>query len=305
MKRTPPLLSLVFFEASARLLSFKAAADELCVTPSAVSHRIKALEDHLGLRLFHRFNRRLVLTDAGAAYASSLRTALAGIDRATRNLLARGVAEALTVQMPPSLAAKWLLPRLPRFIERHRDIDVRINATEERVSFKRGGVDLAICHVVPPDHEGHAEVLLTEHFRPLCAPRYQIVDIGELAQLPLIYTERNPVTWAMWLEKNGETSIAPGRGLRIDPSSMAIQAAVEGVGVVLESDILAQHEISAGLLVCPFRPRCVRDLVRHYHLVVPDERVQLPKVRAFSAWLREEAGTTGDPARTEPPGHSL
>jgi LysR family glycine cleavage system transcriptional activator len=276
----------VAFESAARHTSFKLAAEELCITPSAVSHRIRGLEEQLGLALFHRFNRQLALTDAGATYYKSVRDALGSIARSTKTLTTAGTVETLVIHSPPSLAGKWLIPRLSQFIAQHPNIRVRLNATEQKVNFRRRPVDIAICHVAPEDPDLHVEVLLSERFLPLCAPKYRLDSPNELARIPLIETERNPVTWAMWLETHQVTGVDLRRALRIDPSAMALQAAVEGLGVVLESDLLARQEIASGQLICPFRGDSIEAMKHNYHVVYAASREGEMSIAAFTSWLR-------------------
>jgi LysR family glycine cleavage system transcriptional activator len=286
LKDLPSLLPLVAFEAAARHASFKLAAEELCITPSAVSHRIRALEGQLGMALFHRFNRQLALTDAGVTYFKSVRDAFGSIARSTKTLTTPGAVETLVIHSPPSLASKWLIPRLSQFIALHPDIRVRLNATEQKVNFHRRPVDVAICHVTPEDPDLHVEVLLSEQFLPLCAPKYRLDFPRELAGMPLIETERNPVTWAMWLESHRVTNVDLRTALRIDPSAMALQAAVEGLGVVLESDLLARQEIASRQLVCPFPTDSIQPISRNYHVVYAASRAREPSIAAFAVWLR-------------------
>ena len=274
------------FESAARHTSFKLAAEELCITPSAVSHRIRGLEEQLGLALFHRFNRQLALTDAGATYYKAVRDAFGSIARSTKTLTTPGTVETLVIHTPPSLASKWLLPRLSQFIALNPNIRVRLNATEQKVNFHRRPVDIAICHDAPEDPDIHVEVLLSEQFVPLCAPKYRLESPNELARLPLIETERNPVTWAMWLESHQVTSVDLRGALRIDPSAMALQAAVDGLGVVLESDLLARQEIASGQLICPFRIDSIEPMTRNYHVAYATSRESELSIAAFSGWLR-------------------
>lgn len=293
MRFLPPVAALVAFDLAVRHLSFQKAAEELCITPSAVSHRIKALEQFIGVRLFHRLNRRLILSDAGALYAKTVRDALERIEKSTRRLMEEGMTTSLNVQLPPSLATKWLLPNLPRFLETHPDFEVKVNATEGSVAFGRSPVDIIVCHF-PPDGAFHVEELIAEQFLPLCAPSKWIATPADLVRFPLIKTERNPVGWEEWLQHNEMDYIDLRGGLQFDPSSVAIQAAAAGLGIILESDILTREERRNGQLICPFNQREIRPIVRHYFLVYPTSIAEHPKVEIFVSWLRSLARDRSD-----------
>lgn len=304
-RRLPPLNALRAFEAAARHLSFTKAAEELFVTQAAISHQVKALEESLGLKLFRRFNRRLMLTDAGQAYLPPLRDALDQIAAATDKLRRAGDGGALRVSVLPSFAAKWLLPRLSRFRALHPQIDVLVHASGELADFERDGIDLAIRY-----GRGRYPGLETSFFMddvvfPVCSPRLlegskPLRKPADLAHHTLLHdptTDDSSKDWVTWLKAAGVTGVDATRGPGFTDSSMVLQAAIDGQGVALGRSALAGNDLEAGRLVQPFGPAIASDF--RYYLVLPPGAAGRPKVRLFKDWLLAEAGTadaSGPPA---------
>lgn len=295
-RHLPPLNALRAFEAAARHLSFTKAAEELFVTQAAVSHQVKALEETLGIALFRRFNRRLMLTDAGQAYLPPLREALDQIALATERLKTVEDSGALKVSVLPSFAAKWLLPRLSRFRARHPEIDVLVSAKDALVDFARDEADIAIRF-----GWGRYPGLTTHDFMgdvvfPVCSP--EILKSGpplekpaDLKQHTLLHdptTVTDAIDWRGWLKAAGVTGVDPTRGPGFTDTAMVIQAAVEGQGVALGRSALAGNDLEAGRLVKPFGPEIPSDL--RYYIVYPPAAADKAKVAAFRDWLLEEAG---------------
>jgi len=288
----PPLTALRAFEAAARLLSFTRAADELAVTQAAVSHQIKGLEEWLGVLLFQRMPRRLVLTEAGRELLSSVRDAFDRIEAAVSRTRRNDGSGPLTVTVVPSFAAKWLVPRLGRFQAAHPDIEVRI-AADARLTQFDDGVDLAIRA-----GRGHwpglvCERLLDEELFPVCSPRLlagpmPLSEPADLRHHTLLHDDFEH-DWRMWLQAAGATGIDWRRGPRFSDSSMVVQAAVEGQGVALARSALAHEDLKAGRLVRPFRIDIASDLA--YYIVCPAAHVGRHKVRAFRDWLMREAAS--------------
>ena len=300
-RRLPPLNALRAFEAAARHLSFTKAAEELYVTQAAISHQIKALEATLDVQLFRRLNRRLMLTDAGQLYLPALTEAFDGIDAATGRLRADENAGSLTVSVANSLAAKWLLPRLPRFRERHPEIDVEVSATDRLVDFGRDNVDMGIRYGLGNYPGLKVDPLMEDTVFPVCSP--QLAD-GRLVDglVPLrapedlrrhtllhddVSTGEAP-DWRRWLTAAGVTGVNPERGPRYSHSSLVLQAAIDGQGVALGRSSLVSLDLEAGRLVQPFGPT----LPSHYacYVVSPVATAERPKIKAFRDWLLEEAG---------------
>jgi LysR family transcriptional regulator, glycine cleavage system transcriptional activator len=287
------LKSIQAFEAAARLESFALAADELFVTPSAVSHQIKLLEDQLSVRLFHRVHRAVVLTDSGRHYAEEIGAAFARIDKATRDIERVAKTDILTLHSTPSFATQWLMPRLARFSARHPDIDLRLHASNDAVDLTREAVDIDLRYGARRLQPAGTMVLdlPSETIVPLCSPRlmqgtHAIRDIMDLQHHTLIHSEGCLVGWRDWMRMHRKTSLDISRGPRFDRSFMAISAAADGVGVCLESLLLVQRELETGRLVAPFGFDGLK--VQGYTLNLLKSYADLPKVKCFQDWLFEE-----------------
>jgi LysR family transcriptional regulator, glycine cleavage system transcriptional activator len=280
-RRLPPLNALKAFEAAARHESFTRAAEELCVTQGAVSHQVKALEAELGLKLFNRERQRLVITEGGRAYLAVVRDAFDRIADGTERLLQRQSGSALTVSTSPNFAAKWLVHRLGRFAEVHPEIDLRVSASLQHIDFAREDIDLAVRH-----GDGTA----TELF-PACSPklldgRNGLRSPADLGRFPLLHVN-DRLGWRQWLDYAGITGVDAARGPILNQASMAIDAAVDGQGVVLARTALAAWDLIGGRLVRPFDVAMPASYA--YWIVCPKAVAKLPKIVAFSDWLLAEA----------------
>ena len=281
------------FEAAARLSSFALAAEELFVTPSAVSHQIRALEERFGVQLFHRLHRAVILTDAGRRYAEEIATAFARIKTATLELGRTAKSDILTVHSAPSFATQWLMPRLARFSAAHPGIDVRLSASSEAVDLVASAVDLDIRYGsknIPPAGI-IALAFPPETIVPLCAPglakgKLPIRKPSDLCRHVLIHSENCLIGWREWERRYRVSKLDFGRGPRFDRSFMAISAAADGMGVCLESLLLAQRELESGRLVAPLGMDGPQ--IRGYTMNVLKSSVDLPKVRAFGDWMFTE-----------------
>jgi len=286
------LSALRSFEAAARHASFVMAAGELHITPSAVSHQIKLLEDELGISLFHRAHRSVILTDAGRKYAEEISAAFARIDVATRNIGHSEKFDILTVHSTPSFAAQWLMPRLARFGSLNSGIDVRLNASSTPVDLLANDVDIDIRYGATLKPSGTLALPLPEEtIVPMCSPR--ILEDGpplkvpaDIAQFTLIHSELCLVGWRDWKRKYPDVAFDIMRGPRFDRSFMSISAAVDGLGVCLESPMLAERELQTGRLVAPLGFDGLK--VQGYTLNVLKTDAELPKIQSFRAWLFEE-----------------
>jgi LysR family glycine cleavage system transcriptional activator len=286
----PPLKALLAFEAASRHGSFSRAAEELGVTPSAVSHHIQKLEDFLGVRIFSRHAGRAVLTNAGRIYAREIERAFGTIMGATRLVAPQSQRDHLFVASGPSFAAKWLQPRIGNFIEQHPEIGIRLSTISDLRDLESIRFDLAIAYGCPPVVNGRqVEPLLAERLRPLCSPRLieqvQLREPGDLSRATLIHSS-NALTWTDYLRKVVGSNVRARHELWFDRSTMAIDAAVEGLGVVLESEILAADELEKGTLVAPFRDPEFEVETISYYLVRSVEAKGRVHVAAFEAWLR-------------------
>ena len=293
----PPLSALRAFEATARLRSFGKAALELNVTPAAISHQIHALEEDLGVRLFHRLNRSIELTASARVLLPGLSDAFAGIQASVRRLRAHNDTGTLTVTASPSIAAKWLVLRLHRFQERHPEIDVRISTSDEIVDLTKGDFDIAIRYGGGRYPGLAIELLMQNEVFPACSPR--LLESGpplrtpeDLAHHALIHdqaVDRDPLapTWAMWLKAAGVTTVPASAGLTFSVGYMALDAAIAGHGVALAYSTIASADLAAGRLVRLFS-LALPDLFAYYIVTAPGV-LERPKIRAFRDWLREEA----------------
>lgn len=288
-----PLKAIQTFEAAARLSSFALAAEELFVTPSAVSHQIKLLEDQFGVRLFHRVHRAVELTDAGRRYAEEISAAFSRIEMATRELGRTEKSDILTVHSTPSFAAQWLMPRLARFSAKYPDIDVRLNASAEVADLITEGVDIDIRYGMRRLQPAGTMVLPfpPETIVPLCAPAMAngsqpIRGPEDLRHHTLIHSEGCLLGWRDWMRQHRRVKLDIARGPRFDRSFMAINAAVDGLGVVLDSLLLVQRELDTGRLVAPLGLDGPK--VQGYTVNLLKSRAELPKIHHFQNWLFDE-----------------
>lgn len=292
MRKLPPLKLVQSFEAAARLASFAAAGEELRLTPSAISHNIRALEREVGISLFHRVHRRVELTDAGRRYAEQVSDALGQIEAATRQLDRTVKADILTIHSAPSFATQWLMPRLSRFSVDNPETDVRINASVGPIDLGAGQADIDIRYgAFMPSSNVEVVPFPEETFVVACAPRIAagppaIREPFDLARQTLIYSEVNLVTWRDWLDAHGLDHVETVRGPRFDRTFMAVAAAVDGLGVVLESRLMLQRDLDAGRLLLPFGPKGPRRVC--HSMLLLKSKANLPKTRAFREWLLAE-----------------
>ena len=302
----PPLTALRAFEAAARHKSFKVAAEELHVTPSAVSHAVAALEEFLGVKLFHRRVRRLLLTDAGGAYLAPLTRAFDAISAATREISARNRADLVTLASMPTFARVWLMPRLKAFLAAHSDVDLRVRAAVDFTEMVAEDVDAAIVYG-RGDWPGFVvDRLVEERMVPLCSPALRdgappLHAPADLARHTLIHTETKLVTWAMWLEAAGVTGVDAHRGLRFNRAALALEAASTGLGVALDNPLFARTHLARGSLVVPFDGSVAMKDLGGYYFVCRPEKAALPKVEALRCWIAQAAteATVGDEIETE------
>jgi len=310
-QRLPPLNALKAFEAAARHLSVKKAAVELNVTPAAVSHQIRTLEEYLDVQLFHRYNRALELTDAAQACLPKLREGFDCLAQAVERLRTHTSGGMLTVSAAPSFAARWLMPRLHRFIAAHHEIDVRVSARMRRVSVD-GKIDVAeratietwlddsdvailYGHGHYPDLDVHRLLSLT--ITPICSPKlltgeHPLRTPEDLKHHMLLHDDTGDMYdgesfWEVWLEAAGVTGIDAKRGARFSHAVLAFEAAIDAVGVVASMPSLAAEELASGKLVMPFDLKV--PLASAYYLVCEPHAKTRPAVAAFRDWLIAEA----------------
>jgi LysR family glycine cleavage system transcriptional activator len=295
-RRLPPLNALRAFEAAARHLNFSRAADELSVTPGAVSQQIQNLEDYVGVALFKRTPKGLLLTDPAQIALPALREAFDRLADAASMLTAAVDGRRLTVSVAPSFAAKWLVPRLGLFEALHPQVDVWVSAGMELADFNSGEVDLAVRYGAGRYPGLEVVRLMQETVAPVASPelleRQPLNEPADLAGHVLLHdgspdADDSCPDWTMWLAARGVRGVDGSRGPRFNQSSLVIEAAIGGRGVALAKRALAQADIDAGRLVSPFQITTAVDFA--YYAVYPKAKGRLPQVKAFVSWLTAEA----------------
>jgi LysR family transcriptional regulator, glycine cleavage system transcriptional activator len=312
----PPLNSLRAFEAAARHLSFRKAAEELHVTPAAISHQLKALEDHLGTKLFRRANRRVELTPAARAAAQHLHEGFQSIAEAVEHLRRGDRDNLLTVSAASSFAGKWLMPRLHRFVGRYPQIDVRLSARMRsarpqlrdlpvRVDLNDVSLDDADVAIRFGDGDFpglRVDRLLDLTVAPMVSPQLArgaqvLAGLDDLRHFTLLhddtaYFKSGRLNWDCWLDAAGATGIDTSRGVHFSHANLAIDAAVDGLGVVMSLPALASADLAAGRLLMPFELSVPADY--GYYIVCDPDESERPAIEAFRGWLLEEAARPSD-----------
>lgn len=289
----PPLNALRAFEAAARHLSVKGAAAELHVTPGAVSQLLKALEGRLGVALFRRVNRGILLTEAGRDYLPPVRNAFRQIADATRRLTAAVDSGILTVSVTPFFASAWLVPRLADFQAAHPEIDLQLVTSNALAEFGRDGVDVAVRHGLGRYPGLRSERVLAVEIVPVAAPALvarlgRPTDPAALARWPLIHdAERKG--WPLWFQAQGIAEFGPPRGPAFDESGLLLQAVLAGQGAGLLPAAMVAPEIGSGRLVRLAEIALLQDFA--YYLVYPESSHGRPKIAAFRRWILEAAGS--------------
>ena len=288
--RRVPLAFLRVFEAAGRAGSFAGAAEELGLSPSAVSHSIRKLEESIALKLFERSTREVALTREGTVLLEHIQRGLEEMRRGFA-LVTSDEPMPLRLHSAPSIATQWLLPRLARFIREHPQIDLRISASTDYARFENDDFDLDIVYGAPRASPYEKLPLAVERLTPLCNPDIarQIRSATDLYGQRLIQCDVQMLQWQGWFEAN---KLAPPRhyGLRFDRSSMAIAAAVDGLGVVLESTLLAERELAQGTLESPLLGKTQEVRYVGHYLVYPKRLHPNDSLEAFKRWLLAEMG---------------
>jgi LysR family transcriptional regulator, glycine cleavage system transcriptional activator len=298
----PGLTSLRTFEAAGRFLSFTKAAAELGVTPAAVSHQIREFEDQLGTRLFMRTSRSMRLTHAGEILHVAVADALDGISRAVTRLRKVDGKPQLKITTSPSIAAKWLVPRLDRFLAIVPDADVRMEVSQLALDFTREEIDIAI-RFGDGNYPGlKVDRLFDETIFPVCSPKLlqgkkPLKTPRDLLQHNLIHVdwEAQGATWPnwrMWMLAAGIRDFDDRRGLHFSQTSLALQAAIDGHGVALSESTLVADDLAAGRLVQPFRVTIKGPPRFAYYVISPAETAEEPMIKTFREWLLKEAAAT-------------
>ena len=300
-RRLPPLNALRAFEAAARHGSFLGAGRELNVTPGAISQQVRTLEARLGMALFRRLHRGIVLTEAGTSYLPAVREALDALAAATDELVSAGSAKVIRITALPALAEKWLVPRLPRFRAAHPDVDVELTAEARLADFAAEDFDVGLRYSDGDHPELSVTRLFTDEIFPVCSPRLlrgppALRTPEDLADCTLLYDEQWAEDWSLWFAAAGLDPAAPIKGDRFSLYSMAIDAAIKGLGVAMGHGALVAEDLAAGRLVAPFAIRAPAP--RDHHVVCPRWADRRPTVRAFRTWLLSEADVPPSEVKT-------
>lgn len=319
-RRLPSMNALRAFEAAARHMSFSRAANELCVTQSAVSRQIKALETYLGVPLFRRLTRLIELTEYGKEYLPVARDAFDRIEQASLRLMNRRRRNVLTVSVLPTFAMRWLIPRLPHFTASNPDIEVRMVTSILPVNFAREDIDIAIRVGSLPDaapaHQGpridlemaedwagvRADVFMPDVLVPVCSPDLlkrgtALAEPADLRHCVLLHTASRAHAWPDWGRAVGLAYKNIDQGPAFGHFFMTMQAAIEGRGVALIPYALAESDIAAGKLVIPFDRRT--ESSGAYHLLCRSHQWDSEPIRRFRDWLllERDVGPATDGAR--------
>ncbi|MDZ7829755.1 MAG: transcriptional regulator GcvA [Halofilum sp. (in: g-proteobacteria)] len=305
MRRLPPLNSLRAFEAAARFESFNRAGEALHVTPSAVSHQIKALEQFLGLELFQRSPRSVALTRAGRTYLPPVRDALEQIGVATEQMLKQESRSILTVSTTPAFAVGWLLPRLAEFQLQQSNLEVRLDTSIQFLDFETSDVDVCIRYTAQtafPDLKAYR--VLQEELIPVCSPdfarRHELRSPEDLRRVPLLHSLPYMGQWRSWLAAAGVDDIDAEAGQRFANAAIAVEAAASGLGVAVADRRLLRRSLEEGRVVAPIDVSSVGDYA--YHLLYPPEYERDPRIVAFRDWVLELINKTDAAPGEDSPG---
>lgn len=289
-RRLPPMNALRAFEAAARLGSFTKAADELSVTQGAISRQVRSLEDHFDTELFRRGHRSVELTPAGNRLLPALSDAFDRIMLAAERVRERP--GELKIKSVPTIAVRWLIPQILRFQNARPDIQVRLTTAWWSVDFSKEDFDAGIIFTQTRDERPNADLLLTEHMTPVCAPSLLDGPLPlnrpeDLARHRLLHSDPKHHDWKAWLAGNDVRGVDPESGEEFPVLDAALQAAIQGFGVAMGDVLLIQDDLKAGRLVRPFDIPPTN--VGAYFLVYPDQQNTSPAFQAFRDWLRDAA----------------
>jgi len=287
-RKLPPLAALRVFEAAGRHASFAGAAAELGVTPSAVSHGVRTLEDRLGIPLFQRDARGLSLTAAGEELLAEATRAFDGLARVSERLSSGRLEAGLRVSAAPTFAARWLLPRLGALRRRHPALSVNVSTEQDWVELGDGRFDMAIRMARAPSGPGEWQRLADIRLVPVAAPGFARQTVAAvLKRLPAIHVTSTSEDWASWSAAQGTAPPDPARGLRLDTIHMAIDAAAQGLGVALARLPVCAADLDTGRVVALAEPI---EVGMAYWLVARPGALRQPEGRLFAAWLTAELG---------------
>jgi LysR family glycine cleavage system transcriptional activator len=288
----PPLPALRAFDAAAKYLSFKKAADELCVTPSAISHHIQHLEDFLLTKLFNRYNRKLSLTDAGMLYWKKIKVSLDHIEEATRDIAELDEGELLTFSTPPMLMQSLLIPQLDSFLSDNPSVNLRFIDTLEHFDFQKNSIDAAIWYGHGEWKNIHSQLLFKEEACIVCSPKLlkkssPLKSLVDLKHHTLIHTEKRLSHWKNIFKENELENTNSKRGLRFLHSNNALHAALEGLGIAIINRNFLQKHLDSGELIIPFNASFESTTTPGYYFVCPEGSLAIKKVELIYHWVSD------------------
>jgi len=285
-RKMPSLNALRAFAVVGKHLNLKSAADALFVTPSALSHQIRGLEQSLNTQLFHRQRHGLKLTVAGEKLLPDIQEAFTLLNNSINRLQIKTEQHALTVSMLSTFAMRWFIPRLSRFQKIHPDIEIRISTSIEPVDFRDEDVDCAIRSGHGDWPALHVDKLFSEQLTPVCSPAIELKAPADLQPHTLLHARLRPDDWHMWLHSAGIGEMKPTHEQTYETRNFAIQAAIDGLGIAVVDPALVKDELRSGRLIQPF-PQSLASK-NAYHLVYPSNREPSPTLVAFRDWLLTE-----------------
>ncbi len=287
----PPLKPLRVFESAARNESFSAAAQELFITSSAVSHQIKALEQYLGLSLFDRKKRKAELTPIGEKYFTSVRQVFNELEVATQRIVDNPETDIVTISVAPNFLVRWMMPRMKSFQQQYPDIELQISASTGLIDFNKTNVDMAVYYGHGDWHDIEVAFLNHVYLVPVCSPRlldteHPLKTPEDLKRHTLIHVGKRLHEWSEWLEIAKVKNKGFGHGLQLSSSQLATAAAQEGLGVALGDSTLSSEEIAQGKLIMPFDIQL--DTHKSFYLVYQKGKPVSSSMQAFKNWVIEE-----------------
>ncbi|WP_151613882.1 LysR substrate-binding domain-containing protein [Sinorhizobium alkalisoli] len=286
-----PFRSIAIFYHVATLNSVSAAAQQLNVTPSAISQQIRVLEEQLGSTLVAKVGRKIKLTEAGERYYELISQQVEDIIRSTEMMRGNKTSTLLTIRATPTVSTKWILPRLPRFFDVNPQIDIRLDGSNEPTDFNRDLVDIEIRHGAGRWPGLHVEQLVEERFLPVCSPALasaHSLSATDILQHRLIHSVKAQIQWKSWFAHQGVTHDIPSKRLFFDRSHMVVDAAVLGMGIALESNLMMERELKDGrLVVAVANPPEMR--IATQWIVCPYTHLRRTRVKRFIEWIKREA----------------
>ncbi|NUU03810.1 transcriptional regulator GcvA [Herbaspirillum robiniae] len=291
LRKLPNLAALRAFDAAARYECFSRAAEEIHVTPGAISHQVRALEEELGLQLFIRHGKRISVTETGQRFAATIRKSLSEIALAAEHLRSLNRQQRLVISSTPSFASRWLAPRLWKFIDAHPDVEVVLQSGSHLSDLRLDGVDVGLRFGRGNYSGVVTEKLTDDYYYPVAAPAYRgqrgkkLSKPADLAQCTLLRMDQRE-SWQPWLKLAGLELAEPSGGLVIEDSSLTLRQAADGAGVALSRHMIASQEIAAGELVRLFDVALKAD--EAYYFVTLPEGQEKPAIAAFRKWIFKE-----------------